>query len=192
MSHEPTLECLLKEIDGLVKLSSSNFSVAGKRGEAICKAIKEFKDAIEPDAGQRDSLNQLFAAVDRAAGQLTQSVLNLRKDRRLRGDWARFARRDLIRLKDEVLALREFLVANANSFKPSSQASARSSVDLEKLLEVLHEDDAISERTFVMLTAHLAQNGRSKPKDPAIIEQISRIYVQLSELHEIRRVSGNA
>jgi len=192
MPHELTLESLLKEIDGLVKLSSSNFSAAGKRGEAVCKAIKEFKDAIEPDARQHDSLNQLFAAVDRAAGQLTQSVLNLQKDRRLRGDWARFARRDLIRLKDEVLALREFLVANANSFKPSSRASARPSVDLEKLLEVLHEDNAISERTFVMLTAHLVQNGRSKPKDPAIIEQISRISTYLSELHEIRRVIGDA
>jgi len=192
MPHELTLESLLKEIDGLVKLSSSNFSAAGKRGEAVCKAIKEFKDAIEPDARQHDSLNQLFAAVDRAAGQLTQSVLNLQKDRRLRGDWARFARRDLIRLKDEVLALREFLVANANSFKPSSRVSARPSVDLERLLKVLHEDNAISERTFVMLTAHLAQNGRSKPKDPAIIEQISRISAYLSELHEIRRVSGDA
>ena len=192
MPHELTLESLLKEIDGLVKLSSSNFSAAGKRGEAVCKAIKEFKDAIEPDAGQHDGLNQLFAAVDRAAGQLTQSVLNLQKDRRLRGDWARFARRDLIRLKDEVLALREFLVANANSFKPSSRASARPSVDLERLLKVLHEDNAISERTFVMLTAHLAQNGRSKPKDPAIIEQISRISAYLSELHEIRRVIGDA
>jgi len=192
MSHEPTLEGLLKEIDGLVKLSSSNFSAAGKRGEAVCKAIKEFENVIEPNAPQRDSLNQLFAAVDCAAGKLTQSVLNLRKDRRLRGDWARFARRDLIRLKDGVLALREFLVANANSFKSSSRASARPSVDLEKLLEVLHEDNAISERTFVMLTAHLAQNGRSKPKDPAIIEQISRVSTYLSELHEIRRVSGDA
>jgi len=192
MSHEPTLECLLKEIDGLVTLSPSNFSMASKRGAAICRAIEELKSAVEPNARQSDGLNQLSAAVDRAAGQLTQSLLNLRKDGRLRGDWARFAQRDLIRLKDEALALREFLVANANSFKPSSRASARPSVDLEKLLEVLHEDNAISERTFVMLTAHLAQNGRSKPKDPAIIEQISRIHVHLSELHEIRRVSGNA
>jgi len=190
MPHESTLEGLLNEIDGLVKLSSSNFSEASKRGAAICKAIEEFKDAVEPNTSQRDGLNQLFAAVDRAAGQLTQCMLNLRKDRRLRGDWARFAQRDLIRLKDEVLALREFLVSNANSFKPSSRMSARPSVDLEKLLEVLHEDNAISERTFVMLTAHLAQNGRSKPKDPAIIEQISRISAYLSELHEIRRVSG--
>jgi len=192
MSHEPTLECLLKEIDGLVELSPSNFLAANKRGEEICKAIVEFKDAIEPNAHQRDSLNKLFASVDRAAGKLDQSVLNLRKDGRLRGDWARFARRDLIRLKDEILALREFLVANANSFKPNSRASARPSVDLEELLEVLHKDRAISERTFVILTAHLAQNGRPKPKDPAIIEQISRISTYLSELHEIRRVSGDA
>jgi hypothetical protein len=190
MPHEQALEGLLKEIDGLIKLSPSNFSAAGRRGEAICKAIKEFRDAIEPDAGQRDSVNQLLGAVDRTAGQLVQSVLNLQKGGRLRGDWARFARRDLMRLKDEALALREFLVANANSFKPSSRV--RSSVDLEKLLEVLREDNAISERTFVMLAAHLAQNGRSELKDPAIIEQISRIHAHLSELHEIRQMSGDA
>ena len=192
MPHEPKLQGLLKEIDWLVKLSPNSFSAAGNGGGAVCKAIREFKDAIEPNTHQSDSLNQLYAAVDRAAGQLTQSVLNLKKDGRLRGDWARFARRDLIRLKDEALALREFLVANANSFKPSSRANAMPSVDLGEMLEVLHNDGAISERTFVMLTAHLSQNGRSKPKDPAIIEQISRISTYLSELHEIRRVSGDA
>jgi hypothetical protein len=192
MPHEQTLQGLLKEIDGLVELSPSKFLTANKRGEGICKAIEEFKNAIEPNAHQRDSLDKLFASVDRAAGKLNQSVLNLQKDGRLRGDWARFARRDLIRLKDEALALREFLVANVNSFKPSSRASARPSVDLKELLEVLHKDRAISERTFVMLMAHLSQNGRPKPNDPAIIEQISRICAYLSELHEIRRVSGDA
>lgn len=192
MSHERTLEGLLKEIDGLVKLSPADFSVASKRGEVICKTIKEFKDAIEPGAIQRDSLDKLFSTVARAAGQLTQSVLNLRKDRRLRADWTRFAQRDLIRLKDGALALQEFLVANASSLKLNSRTNAGSNIDLEELLKVLHEDNAISERTFFMLTTYLAQNGRSKLKDPTIIEQISRISTYLSELHEMRRVSSDA
>lgn len=192
MSHERTLEGLLKEIDGLIKLSPADFSVASKRGEVICKAIKEFKDPIEPSAIQRDSLNKLFSTVTRAAGQLTQSMLNLRKDRRLRTDWTRFAQRDLIRLKDGALALQEFLVANASSLKLSSRTNVGSNIDLGELLKVLNEDNAISERTFVMLTTYLAQNGRAKLKDPIIIEQISRISTHLSELHEMRRVSSDA
>ena len=192
MYHNQKLQCLIKEIDLLVKLSPSSFSASCKGSAKVCKGLREFRDAIEPNVNQSDRLNQLHAAVDQAASQLTQSLVYLRKDRRLRGDWSRFAKRDLIRLKDELLALREFLVVNLNSFKPSSLSSGRLSIDLERLLEVLQKERAISERTFVMLTAHLAQNGRSKPKDPKIIEQISRISAHLSELHEIREVSDNA
>ena len=192
MSRERTLDGLLKEIDGLVKLSPADFSVASKRGEVICKTIKEFNDAIEPGTIHRDSLDKLFSTVARAAGQLTQSVLNLRKDRRLRADWTRFAQCDLIRLKDWALALQEFLVANASSLNLSSRTNAGSKIDLEEMLEVLHKDNAISERTFVMLTTYLAQNSLSKLNDPTIIEQISRISTHLSELHEMRRVSSDA
>ncbi|KUO39582.1 MAG: hypothetical protein AVW06_03545 [Hadesarchaea archaeon DG-33-1] len=192
MSSERTLDGLLKEIDGLVKLSPANFSFASKRGEGICKAIKEFKDAIEPGTIHRDSLDKLFSTVARAAGQLTQSALNLREDRRLRADWTRFAQRDLIRLKDWALALQEFLVANASSLKLNSRTNAGSKIDLEEMLKVLHKDNAISERTFFMLTTYLAQNGRSKLNDPTIIEQISRISTQLSELHEMRQVISDA
>jgi len=192
MSHESTFEDLLKDIDQLIKISPTNFSTAGERGEVICRSIREFKDAIELDARQRGSLDRLLASVDHANKQLTQSVLNFREDRRLRSDWARFAQRDLIRLKDEILALQEFLVANANSFKLGSRAGTKPNIDFEKLLKLLHDENAISERTFVMLTAHLAQNGRPKLKDNKIIEQVSRISTHLSELCEIRRVSSDA
>lgn len=192
MPHEPTFENLLKDIDELINISPTDFSVASERGEAMCKSIKEFKDTIELDDRQRVSLDQLFASVDRANKQLTQSVLNLREDRRLRGDWARFAQRDLIRLKDEILALQEFLVANADLFKRSSRTIAKPNINLEKLIKLLQDENAISERTFVMVTAHFAQNGRAKLKDPKIIEQVSRISTYLSELHEMRRVSSDA
>jgi hypothetical protein len=192
MYHKQKLQSLIKEIDLIVKLSPSSISASCKGSAKVCKAIREFREAIEPNVNQSDRLNQLHAAVDQAACQVTQSLVNLRKDRRLRGDWTRFAKRDIIRLKDELFALREFLLVNVNSFKPNSVSIGMHSLDLERLLEVLQKERAISERTFVMLTVHLAQNGRSKPKDQKIIEQISRISVNLSELHEIREASDNA
>jgi hypothetical protein len=192
MYHKQKLQGLIKEIDLIVKLSPSSFSASCKGSAKVCKAIREFREAIEPNVNQRDGLNKLYAAVDQSVSQLTQSLVNLRKDRRLRGDWARFAKRDIIRLKDELLALREFLVVNLNSFKPISPSIGVYSENLERLLEILQKERAISERTFVMLTTHLAQNGRSRPKDQKIIEQISRISVHLSELHEIRMVIGDA
>jgi hypothetical protein len=192
MYHKQKLQSLIKEIDLIVELSPSSFSASCKGSAKVCKAIREFREAIEPNVNQSDGLNKIYAAVDQSVSQLKQSLVNLRKDRRLRGDWARFAKRDIIRLKDELLALREFLVVNSNSFKPSSLSSERLGIDLERLLEVLQKERAISERTFVMLTVHLAQNGRSRPKDQKIIEQISRISAHLSELHEIREASNNA
>jgi hypothetical protein len=192
MYHERKLQGIIKEIDLLVKLSPSDFSASCKGSARVCKGIREFRGAIEPNVDQSDRLNQLHAAVDQSASQLTQSMVNLRKDRRLRGDWVRFAKLDIIRLKDELLALREFLILNLDSFKPISPSIGVHSIDLERLLEVLHKERAISERTFVMLTIHLAQNDRSKPKNPKTIERISRISANLSDLHEIREASGNA
>lgn len=190
--YHKQLQGLIKEIDLLVKLSPSRFSASCKGSAKVCKDLGEFRDAIESNVDQSDRLNQLHAAVDQATSQLMQSLVNLRKDRRLRGDWVRFAKRDIIRLKDELLALREFLVVNLNSFKPISPSIGVYSGNLERLLEILQKERAISERTFVMLTAHLAQNGRSRPKDQKIIEQTSRISAHLSELHEIREVTGDA
>ena len=192
MYHKQKLQGIIKEIDLIVKLPPSNFSACFKGSAKVCKYIREFRDAIDLDLNQRARLNQLHAAIDRAASQLMQSLVNLRKDRRLSGDWVRFAKRDIIRLKDELLALREFLVVNFNSFKPISPSIGVYSGNLERLLEILQKERAISERTFVMLTVHLAQNGRSKPEDPKIIEQMFRISAHLSELHEIREVSNNA
>jgi hypothetical protein len=192
MYHKQKFQDLIKEIDSLIKLSPSSLSASHKASSKVCKGIREFRDAIDPSVTQSDRLDQLHAAVDQATSQLMRSMANARKDRRLREDWARFAKRDIIRLKDELLALREFLVVNSDSFKPISRSIGIDGVNLDTLLEDLQKEGAISERTFVMLTVHLARNGRSRSEDHKIIEQILHISTHLSELHKIREVSGDA
>jgi hypothetical protein len=88
--------------------------------------------------------------------------------------------------------LREFLVVNSDSFKPLSHSIGMRCINLERLLEELQKERAISERTFVMLTVYLARKGLSRSEDPKIIEQISSISTHLSELQKIREVSGDA
>jgi hypothetical protein len=176
----------------LVKLSPSSLSASCNASTKVCNGIREFRDAIDPSVTQGDKLNQLHAAVDQATSQLVRSIANIRKDGRLREDWARFAKCDMTRLKDDVLALREFLVVNSDSFKPLSHSIGMRCINLERLLEELQKERAISERTFVMLTVYLARKGLSRSEDPKIIEQISSISTHLSELQKIREVSGDA
>lgn len=190
MSHELTLESILGELSELAELSPADLTAASKRCAEICSDVAKFNDLIELDVERRKALNRLSAAVDRAAKKLAQSASNFRMDKRLRADWARLAQRDLLKLKDKALALREFLIANANSLKLKSRAGAN--IDLEGLIESLRDSDAIGERTFFMLTTYLAQNGMPKSNDPKIMEQLSRISADLFELHEVRRVSQSA
>jgi hypothetical protein len=192
MSRKPPAATLLRKLGTLIEASPAKISAANEWGSRVCQAIDEFKDAVEMDAQRLQDMNRLAAGVDRAAKRLIQSAHNLKKDKRLRADWARLAELDLQRLKDEALALHEFLLANANSFKLKPQARVVPFMDLQKLLEELRENDAIGERAFFLLTTYLAKNKHPKLKDQAVIDQLSQISIYLSELREVRQVSGDA
>ncbi len=186
MRAEPTFENLLAEIDSFVELKPSDAIKASERGVMLSRAIIALKDVVKLNPKNEGEMGKLASTVDRAATQLTQSALNFKRGGVLRADWVRFAQRDMRRLKDGLLAFREFMLTNAAAFKSWMQAHAPPNIALEKLVRELHEERAISERTFVLLMAHLAKNGRVKLKPSPTVAQLSRISAYLTELQKIR------
>ena len=189
MGDELTLEAVLTAVDRLLELSPREVSSAGELWSKLDNILDGLLGAAKFDAARYGRLAELVASLKAAAAQFLQSLLNMRRGGPLRDDWTRFAERDFIKFKDEVLALREFLVGEADFLKFAClRARLRDlgRIDPEKLFEELHEERAISERTWVLLMAQ--PNAWQKAlKNREVSGELARISSWLLDLQEARR-----
>lgn len=192
MRTELTFENLVSEIDSFVEFRPQDVHRASERGVILNKIIAALKDATKLGEKKSKEMDKLASAADRAATRLAQSALNLKHGGVLQADWTRFAQRDLHRLKDELMAFREFMLTNATAFKSAMLACGSvNTINMENLVKELHEGQAISERTFVLLMAYLAQNKKPDLKRSTTIAQLSRISAYLAELQKVRRTDAD-
>lgn len=189
MGDELTFEAVLAAVDRLLEVSPREVSSAGELWPKLDNKLDGLLGAAKFDTARHGRLTELVASLKAAAAQFLQSLLNVGRGGPLRGDWARFAERDFIKLKDEVLALREFLVGEADFLKFAClRARLRDlgRIDPERLFEELREERAISERTWVLLLAQ-PNAWRRALKDREVSGELARISGWLLDLQEARR-----
>jgi len=189
MGDELMFEAVLTVVDRLLEFSPREVSSASELWPKLDNMVDGLLGAAKFDAARHGRLAGLMASLKAAAAQFLQSLLNVRRGGPLRDDWARLAERDFIKLKDEVLALREFLVGETDFLKfACMRARLRDigGIDPEKLFEELHEERAISERTWVLLMAQ-PNAWRKALKDREVSEELARISSWLLDLQEARR-----
>ncbi len=189
MGDELTFEAVLTAVDRLLEVSPREMSSGGELWSKLDNVLDRLLGAAKFDAARHGRLAELAASLKAATAQFLQSLLNARRGGPLRDDWTRFAERDFIKLKDEVLALREFLVGEVDFLKFAClRARLRDlgRVDPEKLFEELHEGRAISERTWVLLMAQ-PNAWRKALKDREVSGELARISGWLLDLQEVRR-----
>ena len=184
---EPTFEGLLTSVDRILKLRDFSADSAGFALSFI-GVLDEILANAGFDSERRRHLDELTARLKQTAARLSQSSLSLKRGGTLRCDWLRFAKHDLIKFKDEILALREFLVMNEDfvEFACSRARKGKPRVDLEKLLNELHEVGAISERTWALLMSRVGEWQKAS-KDRAVAEKVARISNLFFDLQEARR-----
>lgn len=189
MGDELTFEAVLTVVDRLLELPPREVSSASEILPKLDNLLDALLGAAKFDAARHGRLVELVTSLKAAAAQFLQSLLNARRGGPLRGDWVRLAERDFIKLKDEVLALREFLVGETDFLKfACMRARLRDlgRINPEKLFEELHEERAISERTWVLLMTQ--PNAWPKAlKDREVSEELARISRWLLDLQEARR-----
>ncbi len=188
MKQGTTFETVLEAVDRILELSPSDPSSARELWQRLDPMLEGVLGATKIDAACHARMTKLMTSLRTAASKLIQSLLNSRRGGPLRDDWVRFAERDLIKLKDELLALREFMVEEADFLRLAclrAQLRELSGTDPEKLFEELHGAGAISERTWVLL---MAQPGswRKALKDRELSQQLTRISRWLLDLQETR------
>ena len=193
MRAELTFEGLLVEIDAFLKIPPSDIAKASAHGMALSKIIYTLQSAVKFDPKRAREMDERISVLDANAVKLAQSATNYKRGGVLSADWARFAQRDLRKFKDELMAFREFMLANADPLKSGLRTNKLSGeINIERLIRELHDAQAIGERTFVLLTNYLAQSGKQKIRCSETIVRLSRISAYLSELHKIREMSADA
>jgi len=147
MRDELTFEAVLTVVDRFLELPPQEVSSAGGLWPKLDNMLDWALHATKFDTPRHGRLAKLVASLKAAAAKFLQSLLNARRGGSLRDDWTRFAERDFIKLKDEILGLREFLVDEKDFLKFAClRARLRdlSRGDPEKLFNELHEGRAIS------------------------------------------------
>lgn len=173
------LEGVLSTIERLIKLEDP--SRALRLGELLVQGCRGLEGLAELTQPQLEAYRKLVQAVGEAVMVLSSSLQNLGFGGPLREDWRRLARRDLLRLKDCVLALREFLLANTPSFKPRPPW-------LKRLLQELESSGAVSAGVCRGLKAHFTRHP-SHLENPQALQRLSWLKRWLEELERVRRLS---
>jgi hypothetical protein len=192
MKGRSKLDRLIQAIDDLVELPPSELPSANERAAMIAKITEDLQN-FKLDIELSERLRELTRSFNSAAARLSQSASNS-KSGPLRADWERLARRDLIAVKDEALALHEFLSRNYERLRSAIEragAGGGPDIDLRKLVEELRGERAVRERTWVLFVGYLGKSGRSwrrELQDGKVLEQLMRISSWLSDLKELRGV----
>ncbi len=188
MKQRAMFEAALGLINHILELPPNNPSSAHKPWQNLDPMLGEILSATKIDAVRHVCMTKLIVSLKAAASELIQSLLNSKQGGSLRGDWVRFTERDFIKLKDELLALREFFVGEADFLRfvcLRTQLKKLGEIDPEKLFKELREAGAISERTLVLLMAQ-PSSWRKLLKDREFSEQLVRIAGWLLDLQETR------
>ena len=186
-----TIDAVLAAVDGILELPQ-NPSDASSLWQKLDPMLDEMLVAAKVDPARHWRLSEVLSPLRAAASELARSLSNAKRGGSMRGDWMRFAERDLIRLKDEMLALREFMLGEADFLRLAclrTQLEGLGRINPEKLFEELHEAGAISERTWALLMAQ-PNSWQKALKDRELSKQLARISEWLFDLQEARREIG--
>lgn len=188
-----TFDAVIAAVDGILELpiDPRNAAPIWKKLDSM---LEKLLDVTKGDNTRHKRLLEVLYSVRGAASELMRSLSNVKRGGPTRVDWLRFAGRDLIKLKDELLVLREFMTREADLLRLAcvrAQLKGHGRINPERLFEELHEAGAISERTWVLLMAQ-PDSWRKALKDRELFRQLVRISNRLLDLQEMRsRGDGN-
>lgn len=185
MSVKEPDEQVLELMEDFLKLPAERFKDAEKVWCELSEFIPELETATKEEPPLSKKLGELTNALKHSASKLTRSVSASKGS--LADDWKSFAERDLESMKDEVMALQEFILEERDRLKKGLRRATlwkNGCIDPERLFKELHEMGAISERTWVLIMTHPASLREVKDREAS--ERLRRIAKLHLELQEVR------
>ncbi|KXA94075.1 hypothetical protein AKJ65_05475 [candidate division MSBL1 archaeon SCGC-AAA259E19] len=174
------LDEILMAIGEFLDLKTENVEKGDELGKEISKIADEIQELIVEEEFKK-KFHKITSRLKNYSTRLSRDVLNSEKGP-LNRDWEQFARQDLSRLKDEVLALKEFLIEHEAILR-KRQNERRYGLDFNELARRIKKEDSIDEITrsqFARASNELETEKIGEFKDTLL--RISKWLFALKEL----------
>jgi len=188
MGREMTYESILADLDGILTLTPTSLRSISSRLRTLDQKLERLLVAARIDEARRRALFGVVTSIRASSAELARSLGNAKRGGRMRDDWTRLAQRDFAVLKEELLALREQIVVEADFIRFAclrEHIGEIGGTNPTRLFEELHEAGAISERTWLLLMAR-PDSWHEALKDKEVSKQLSQISTWLLDLQEAR------
>ncbi|MGQ9787731.1 MAG: hypothetical protein ACUVQM_00210 [Candidatus Hadarchaeaceae archaeon] len=189
MVRELGFEFILANLDRILELNPNDLGKAARLLRRLDSNLERLLEAARIVDKHQSKLCKVVNLVRSSLARFFCSLANARDSGELRDDWIRFARNDFLQLKEDLMALREFLVENSDFIRLvclRDHIDELAGTEPERLFEELHEAGVVSERTWVLLMSYPGC-WRELLRKEEILKQISRLSAWLLELHEVRK-----
>ncbi|KXA90905.1 hypothetical protein AKJ57_03235 [candidate division MSBL1 archaeon SCGC-AAA259A05] len=143
MMNKP-LDETVKAIEKFLALKIDDTKKGNKLGKKIIKIAADIR-ALIIEKELKKKFQKIISRLKNYSSRLSRDVLNS-ENGPLNRDWEQFARQDLSRLKDEVLALQEFLIEH-EAILQKRQNERRYGLDFKELARRIRKEDSIDEIT---------------------------------------------
>lgn len=133
---------------------------------------------------KKPTLLRLRPSVESAAARLLKSISASTGP--LGKEWELFAKNDLEDLKDCLMEVRDIITKNLSLFKrlvAKASLSEKIRLDPEALINELHNVGAISDRTWLLLTARgILPNDTKDPEVSQTLERMAQLFLELERV----------
>lgn len=183
-----------KLVDEILELPQSAVQKVGELWKDLESQLEILETAVRTDKPRHDRLLAITVRLRGSASKFIRSLACCKGGGPLRDDWVRFAERDLAELKDELLALKEFLVEEVEFIKfalAKVQLLFSGKCDPERLFRELHAAGAVSERTWVLLMSYQG-SWKKAVENSQVADELQQISRRLFDLQEVRVESHGA
>ena len=183
------IDILIEKIDDFLDLKTEEIEKGNKIGDEIINKAKKLEKSIKREE-KRSKFREILIDSSSRHSKLSKNVIK-KKNGPLKSDWEQLAEQSMSKLKDEVLALKDFIHKNESVLR-KRMIKNRYGIDLKELNQQLKEEENVDESLNAKLSNRIQtiderelQSVMKNHKDR--LKRIIRLLVYLKEVRRIEQ-----
>lgn len=185
------IDRILETLEEVLELDPQNIERGNELGKEIDEILPEIEKLILKDERKKKYI-KIVARLKNRSSKLSRDLINSNKVS-LSSDWKQFARQEFSKLRDEALALQEFLT-NHESILRKRLNEERYGIDLRDLARRIEKEnrlDKVTRSKFSSLIKKMDSEEIQRKSDE-LKDRLNRISKWLLALTEIKTEAKNA
>lgn len=174
-----------QKIEDFLELKPGAIEEGNMLGKRIIETSGKIEELIsDEELGNR--YREIISRLKKQSSKLSSDLLNSESNH-LSEDWKKFARKDNLKLRDEILALQEILSRHENELRRKF-SERRYGIDLQDLVHRIENENSVDSLLSSQLSKSFSEMNEKKVqiKVAEFNERLNRISKWLLALKEVR------